>query len=61
MVWECERCGLHQGSKTYASSAEAHNYATAFNRRDTDDVGRRAPFLGMFPLRIWNRLRGRKR
>ena len=59
MRWECQRgCGAG-GSKTYASSAEARHYATAFDREDRDDLGRRAPVLGMFPLRIWHNLRKR--
>ncbi len=52
MTWSCERgCGAG-GSKEYASAEEASRYARAFDREDTDDLGRRAPLLGMFPLRI---------
>jgi hypothetical protein len=57
MVWECERgCG-DGGSKTYLSAADAQRYATAFDRRDSADLGRRAPLLGLFPLRLWRRLK----
>jgi hypothetical protein len=35
----------------------ATQFACAFDKEDSDDVGRRAPFLGMFPLRIWRKLR----
>lgn len=59
MVWECRRgCGVG-GAKQYPSAAEASRFATAFDRRDTADLGRRAPLLGMFPLRLWRWLRGR--
>jgi hypothetical protein len=57
MVWECRRgCGLG-GSKEYATSAQAARFATAFDRRDGSDLGHRAPLIGMFPLRLWDRLR----
>jgi hypothetical protein len=53
MLWECDRCGYRGGWKSYATPAAAQHYAAAFDRRDTDDLGKRAPWLGMFPLRIW--------
>lgn len=57
MVWECRRgCGTG-GSKKYASSSQAAQFATAFDRRDRADLGRRAPLLGMFPVRLWYRIR----
>lgn len=57
MVWSCTRgCGA-RGSKEYRSASDATRFANAFNKRDTDDLGRRAPLLGMFPLRLWRRLR----
>jgi hypothetical protein len=59
MRWACERCGALGGEKEYASAEEAARFAGAFDREDRDEVGRRAPFLGMFPLRIWRRLRDR--
>lgn len=59
MVWECERgCGA-TGAKTYPTAEEARRFAAAFDRRDTEDLGRRAPLLGLFPLRLWRRLRSR--
>jgi hypothetical protein len=59
MVWECERgCGAG-GSKEYATPAEARHFASAFDTEDREDLGRRAPLLGMFPLRIWYKLRRR--
>ena len=60
MRWECERgCGAG-GAKEYASAADATRYAAAFDREDRAELGRRAPFLGLFPLRLWWTLR-RKR
>ncbi len=59
MLWECRRgCGFN-GAKTYDSDAAATRYATAFNRRDKDDLGKRAPLIGLLPLRIWRRFRAR--
>jgi hypothetical protein len=59
MVWECARgCGAG-GSKEYPTPGEASQYASAFDREDSSDLGKRAPFLGMFPLRIWRALRRR--
>jgi hypothetical protein len=61
MRWTCERgCGAG-GSKEYASNAEAARYAAAFDREDRGELGRRAPLLGMFPLRLWSTLRRRQR
>ncbi len=55
--WSCERdCGT-EGHKTYASAADAGRYATAFNRRDSDAIGKRAPLLGLLPLRLWRLIR----
>jgi len=59
MQWSCERCDAELGTKTYASEAEARRYAQAFDRRDSDDLGRRAPLLGMLPLRLWRRIKER--
>jgi hypothetical protein len=59
MRWECARgCGAG-GSKEYGSALDASRYARAFDREDRADLGRRAPFLGMFPLRIWRFWRDR--
>lgn len=55
--WSCQRgCGAG-GAKTYGTAADARRYALTFDREDRDDLGHRAPLLGMFPLRIWHRLR----
>lgn len=59
MSWACERCGGQSGSKTYESAAQAEHFAAAFDHRDSDDLGRRAPLLGMFPLRLWRLFRRR--
>jgi hypothetical protein len=61
MRWTCQRgCGAG-GEKEYATADEAARYAAAFDREDRDEVGRRAPFLGMFPLRMWWTLRNKRR
>lgn len=53
MRWSCSRgCGAG-GSKVYPDPREAKHYAAAFDKSDSDDIGRRAPILGMFPLRLW--------
>jgi hypothetical protein len=51
MRWACERCGAVGGEKRYPTPEEAARFARAFDRRDRDDLGRRAP-LGLFPLRL---------
>jgi hypothetical protein len=58
MHWRCERCG-EAGVKEYATPAQARRYAAAFDREDREDLGRRAPLLGMFPLRVARALRER--
>ncbi|MGD7001625.1 hypothetical protein [Corynebacterium halotolerans] len=60
MRWECERgCGEGDGSKNYASAADAERYAKALNKRDNEDIGKRAPLLGLLPLRIWRWFKNR--
>lgn len=59
MRWECVRCGAARGAKTYAREADARRFAAAFNKRDTDDMGKRAPLLGLLPLRLWRMMRRR--
>jgi hypothetical protein len=55
--WHCQRgCGAG-GLKQYRSAEAASRYAAAFDREDRDDLGRRAPLLGLLPLRVWRRLR----
>jgi hypothetical protein len=51
MRWRCERCGAG-AAKRYDSPAEAHRYARALDREDRRDLGRRAPLIGLLPLRI---------
>jgi hypothetical protein len=58
MRWSCERgCGAG-GTKRYPTADEAARYARAFDREDRDDLGRRAPLVALFPLRL---LRGSRR
>lgn len=55
--WECERgCGAG-GSKTYDSADAAQRYAAAFDREDRDDLGKRAPLIGLLPLRLIRKFR----
>ncbi len=60
--WACARCAAVGGSKKYPSAQQARKFAAAFDSEDSDDLGRRAPLIGLLPLRIryWFRqLRGR--
>ncbi len=57
MRWACRRCGQAGGAKTYASAREAARYAQALDREDREDRGRRAPLIGLLPLRIARALR----
>jgi hypothetical protein len=59
MRWTCGRCGHEGGVKRYASAADARRYAAAFDREDRRDLGRRAPYFGLLPLRLWRLLRRR--
>ncbi|MDN5764746.1 MAG: hypothetical protein L0H96_02330 [Humibacillus sp.] len=60
MRWDCRRgCGAG-GSKTYPSALDATRFAQAFDRRDSAEVGRRAPLIGLLPLRLWRHFQGRK-
>lgn len=56
MRWRCGRCGAAGGEKRYASAEEAARYARAFDREDRDDLGRRAPLVALFPLRVARRM-----
>jgi hypothetical protein len=59
MHWRCERdCGA-QGAKRYPSAVDARRYAGALDREDIEDRGRRAPLLGLLPVRIARALRRR--
>jgi hypothetical protein len=60
MTWTCERCGQLGGSKQYASADAAAEFARAFDREDRGELGRRAPLIGLLPLRIWRLWRDRK-
>ncbi len=59
MRWECRRGCDAGGSKAYPSAAAAARYAKVFNKRDNEDLGKRAPLIGLFPLRLWRRFRHR--
>ncbi|MBO3744737.1 hypothetical protein J5X84_01565 [Streptosporangiaceae bacterium NEAU-GS5] len=58
MRWRCA-CGAG-GAKRYADAADAARYATAFDREDRADLGRRAPLVGLLPLRLLRRVLARK-
>jgi hypothetical protein len=59
MRWTCQRgCGTG-GAKRYPTAGQAERYAAAFDREDREDLGRRAPLVGLLPLRIARRLRDR--
>jgi hypothetical protein len=61
MRWTCERgCGAG-GEKVYASAADAARYARTFDHRDSDDLGKRAPLVAGFPLRLARAVRQRRR
>jgi hypothetical protein len=59
MRWACERCG-ESDAKDYPTAAEAELYARAFDREDRHDLGRRAPLVGLLPLRLWRHWRDRR-
>ncbi len=59
MRWACGRCGREGGVKRYATAEEARRYAAAFDREDREDLGRRAPYFGLLPLRLARLLRRR--
>jgi hypothetical protein len=59
MTWACERCGMIGGAKEYATVEDAARYARAFDREDRSDLGRRAPLVGLLPLRLWRVWRDR--
>ena len=60
MSWSCMRCGAG-GTKEYESAGEAAQFARAFDREDREDLGRRAPLVGLLPLRLWRLWRDRRR
>jgi hypothetical protein len=56
--WSCERgCGAG-GERVYASEADAQRYASALDREDRDQLGRRS-LLSLMPLRLARRSRER--
>ena len=57
LTWSCRRCGEQSGAKRYPTAQAAERYATAFNRHDADDLGKRAPLIGLLPLRLWRKFR----
>ncbi len=61
MRWRCERgCGAG-GDKRYPTAQQARQYALAFDREDRTDIGRRAPLIGLLPLRVGRALADRAR
>lgn len=57
LIWSCERgCGAG-GEKAYPSATDARRYAEAFDREDSDDLGKRS-LLSLLPLRMARRSRG---
>jgi hypothetical protein len=61
MRWTCRRgCGA-EGSKRYATAADATRYAVALDREDREDLGRRAPLVAGLPLRLARALRTARR
>lgn len=43
--------------KRYPSAEDAERYARAFDHEDAEDLGRRAPLVGLFPLRLLRAVR----
>jgi hypothetical protein len=61
MRWRCERGCDAGGEKRYATADDAQRYARAFDREDREDLGRRAPLVGLLPLRLLRAWRDRRR
>lgn len=61
MIWWCQRACGAEGHKRYPTVAVAARYATAFDREDRADLGRRAPLVGLLPLRLLRALRNREK
>jgi hypothetical protein len=60
MRWRCQRgCGAG-GTKQYATTEDAHRYSRAFDREDREDLGRRAPLIGLLPLRLARAMQRRR-
>jgi len=60
MRWSCRRCGETLGQKEYPTPADARRYARALNREDSEDLGTRAPLIGLLPLRLARLARRRR-
>jgi prophage protein DUF1660 len=60
MTWACERCDALGGTKTYETAEEAQRFARAFDHEERSELGRRAPLVGLLPLRLWRAWRDRK-
>jgi hypothetical protein len=56
MRWTCGRCGVF-AEKRYATAEDANRYAAAFDREDRESLGKRAPLIGLLPLRLWHAVR----
>jgi hypothetical protein len=61
MRWRCGRGCDVGGEKRYPTAEDAARYARAFDREDRDDLGRRAPLVAGFPLRLMRAFRKRTR
>jgi len=59
MRWACGRCGHVGGVKQYATAQDATRFAAGFDREDRQDPGRRAPLIGLLPLRLARMVRRR--
>jgi hypothetical protein len=59
MRWQCQRGRGAGGVKSYPAADDAVRYARAFNREDREDLGRRAPLVALFPLRLARAMRRR--
>jgi hypothetical protein len=58
--WTCARgCGAG-GEKRYPTAEHAARYARAFDREDREELGRRAPLVGLLPLRVLHAIRRRR-
>jgi hypothetical protein len=60
MTWRCARCA-EGGAKQYSDPASAARFAAGLNADSAGGLGRRAPLIGLFPLRVWHHWRNRRR
>jgi hypothetical protein len=61
MRWACARACGAGGEKRYPTAADAARYAREFDREDRHELGRRAPLVGLLPLRLLHAFRERRR